>query len=149
MDSKPVSALDVAAYILEKNGEMTTMKLQKLVYYCQARGLVWDEAPLFKEPIEAWINGPVVREVYDAHRGLFNVSKGGVPGDSAKLDANQIDTVDNVLKFYGGKSSKYLVDLTHEEDPWQQARHRAGLSPMERGDAEITHADMAEYYSSL
>ncbi len=27
---------DVAAYILEKRGPMTTMKLQKLVYYSQA-----------------------------------------------------------------------------------------------------------------
>jgi len=28
-----ISVMDVASYILEKQGEMTTMKLQKLVYY--------------------------------------------------------------------------------------------------------------------
>lgn len=30
------NVFDVAAYILEKEGEMTTMKLQKLCYYAQA-----------------------------------------------------------------------------------------------------------------
>lgn len=40
---------DVAAYILQKHGRMTTMKLQKLVYYSQAWSLVWDEKPLFQE----------------------------------------------------------------------------------------------------
>ena len=38
------SAHDVAAYILKKLGPMTAMKLQKLVYYCQAWSLVWGNA---------------------------------------------------------------------------------------------------------
>lgn len=149
MGKTQVSALDVAKYILENAGEMTTMKLQKLVYYCQAWGLVWDESPLFKEPIEAWVNGPVVRELYEAHRGLFSIDASKITTDLANLDANQKDTINNVLRYYGGKPSKYLIDLTHEEDPWRLARERAGLSPMERGAAVISHADMAEYYSSL
>lgn len=149
MKKNQVSAVDVAAYILQQAGEMTTMKLQKLVYYCQAWGLVWDEAPLFKEPIEAWVNGPVVRELYESHRGFFSIDASKITSDSSKLDANQKDTVDKILKYYGSKSSKYLVDLTHEEEPWRLARERANLSPMERGNAEISHADMAEYYSSL
>ena len=37
-----IQVFDVAAYILEKIGSMTTMKLQKLVYYSQAWSLVWD-----------------------------------------------------------------------------------------------------------
>src|SRR5680860_208464 len=67
------SVLDVAEYILKETGSMTTMKLQKLVYYSQAWSLVWDEKPLFGEPIEAWANGPVVRALYEAHRGRFQV----------------------------------------------------------------------------
>lgn len=48
------TVFDVAAYILEKKGEMTAWKLQKLVYYSQAWSLVWDQRPLFAERIEAW-----------------------------------------------------------------------------------------------
>ena len=54
---------DVAAMILNEQGAMTAMKLQKLVYYCQAWHLVWDEECLFPERIEAWANGPVVRAI--------------------------------------------------------------------------------------
>jgi uncharacterized phage-associated protein len=57
------SAHDVAAYILSRQGRMTAMKLQKLVYYSQAWSVVWDERPLFPEKIEAWANGPVVRDL--------------------------------------------------------------------------------------
>ena len=55
-----VTVFDVVRFILEQKGSTTAMKLQKLVYYCQAWSLVWDEQPLFKERIEAWVNGPVV-----------------------------------------------------------------------------------------
>ena len=41
------SVFDVAKYILHKLGTVTTWKLQKLVYYCQAWSLVWDDEPLF------------------------------------------------------------------------------------------------------
>lgn len=53
------TVFDVAEYILQKLGEVTTMKLQKLVYYCQAWSLVWDEQPLFEDDFQAWANGPV------------------------------------------------------------------------------------------
>lgn len=65
---KMVNVYDVAEFILRKFGSMTAMKLQKLVYYCQAWSLVWDEKPLFPERIEAWANGPVVRELFDLDR---------------------------------------------------------------------------------
>ena len=58
LETPKIRVFDVAAYILEQKGSMTTMKLQKLVYYSQAWSLVWDEKPLFEEAIEAWANGP-------------------------------------------------------------------------------------------
>ncbi len=140
------TSLDVAAYILAKKGRMTTMKLQKLVYYAQAWSLVWDERPLFRDKIEAWASGPVVPRLYRAHRGRYEVSR--VDGGRASvLGKDQKDTVDAVLHFYGGKSSQWLSDLTHMERPWKEARK--GLSPGERGRKEITPAAMMEYYSSL
>ena len=38
------SVFDVAKYILEKQHPMTTMKLEKLVYYSQTWSVVWDES---------------------------------------------------------------------------------------------------------
>ncbi len=140
------SAHDVASYILKKLHRTTAMKLQKLVYYSQAWSLVWDEKPLFRERIEAWINGPVVPNLYRVHRGEYFVSK-WPHGSEANLSSIQRDTIDAVLKFYGDKSSQWLSDLTHAEEPWKQARK--GLPPSEPCGNEITHASMAEYYSGV
>ena len=148
MPNSRISVLDVAAYIILKLGAMPAMKLQKLVYYCQAWSLVWDDKPLFKERIEAWANGPVVRTLYNLHRGDYSVARVS-GGRSRRLNAEQRETVDAVLKFYGKKNSQWLSNLTHMERPWQDARQRHGLLDGERGNAVIHHADMAEYYSTL
>jgi uncharacterized phage-associated protein len=142
------TCFDVAKYILEKQGQMTAMKLQKIVYYAQAWSLVWDEAPLFNEHIEAWISGPVIPGLYDYHRGKYYVNAIDIlSGNSTDLSENQKDTIDHVLSYYGDKSSKWLSDLTHLEDPWKNARR--GLAAEERGNNEISLASMAEYYSSI
>lgn len=140
------SVHDVAAYILSKHGPMTAMKLQKLVYYTQAWSLVWDDKPLFPEKIEAWANGPVIRELYEQHRGMFKVGKLKI-GDPKALTKDEKETVNAVLKFYGDKSSLWLSNLTHREDPWVDAR--VGMASGQRSGKEITIDAMAEYYGSL
>lgn len=139
------SVHDVAAYILSRRSPLTAMKLQKLVYYCQAWSLVWDEAPIFDEDIEAWANGPVVRDLYERHRGMFRVFTWD--GNPDALNADEKQTVDKVVEFYGNLSSQELSNLTHQERPWRLARK--GMSSDERGSNVITLASMHEYYSSL
>lgn len=143
------SALDVAAYIVRVRGSMTAMKLQKLVYYSQAWHLVWEERRLFPEVIEAWANGPVVRELYNRHRGALRVENPDVFGDPNALERSEHETVDAVLAAYGDKPAHWLSELTHREDPWRFARERAGLRDRERGNAEIELSDMLEYYDGL
>ena len=145
-----VSVFDVAAYILEKKGNMTTMKLQKLVYYCQAWSLVWDEEPLFDEKIEAWENGPVVPALYESHRRRYKISQSDVTeGDSnlIKTHASQCETIDAVLEFYGDRSAQWLIELSHSERPWLETRGE--LKPFEKSSREIAHGVMADYYSGL
>ncbi|WP_319778404.1 type II toxin-antitoxin system antitoxin SocA domain-containing protein [Maridesulfovibrio sp.] len=140
------NCLDVAAYILEQKKELTTIKLQKLVYYSQAWSLVWDEAPLFAEPIQAWANGPVVPSLFAKHRGQFKINL-IEDGNSSNLSADEKETIDSVLKTYGDKSAQWLVALTHLEKPWLDAR--AGCPDGSSCNTEITQSAMAEYYSGL
>jgi len=146
---KSVSVLDVAAYIISKQPKshpLTAWKLQKLVYYAQAWSLVWNEEPLFKEPIFAWANGPVVKELYKQHKGQFSVPK-IAHGHPDYLSVKQKDAVNRVLNAYGDKTAQWLSDLTHTEQPWIEAR--SGLEPSERGEVVISLAIMHEYYSSI
>jgi uncharacterized phage-associated protein len=141
------SVFDAATCILSRAGGMTAMKLQKLVYYAQAWSLVWDERPLFPEWIEAWANGPVCPLLYRAHQGRFMIELGQISGNPDAIDSDGQETIDAVLKFYAKQTARWLSDLTHSENPWQDARQ--GLAPGERGSVEITHSAMAEYYGSL
>jgi uncharacterized phage-associated protein len=137
---------DVAAYIIHKLRPIDAMKLQKLLYYAQAWTLVWDGKPLFSAKIEAWANGPVVRDVFKVYQGQFKIASATI-GHRESLNPTEKESVDAVLKFYGPKTGFYLSQLTHREKPWTDARK--GLAPGDPGYNEITHSAMAEYYGSL
>lgn len=145
------SVFDVARYILEKTGPLSTMKLQKLVYYSQAWSTVWDDppdSPLFEESMEAWVNGPVCPVLFESHKGRFKVDETCFPqGDTANLSDNQKETIDAVIEFYGERSAQWLSDLAHREDPWKEARR--GLPDTARGSVQITLDSMQEYYGNL
>jgi uncharacterized phage-associated protein len=144
VDSTMATVLDVAQYTLNQRGEITAMKLHKLVYYCQAWSIVWTGNVMFHERIWACNSGPVVRELYEAHRGRFRVDA-VAGGFATNLTGDERATVDRVLSFYGDKSAQWLSDLTHIEDPWKQA-WRAG-TVHQRRYAEITLDSIAQYYS--
>lgn len=146
MAKKKVSAKDVASEVFELAGKVTAMKLQKLVYYCQAWSLVWDENPLFAEKIEAWANGPIIPELYALHRGKFIIEKWKY-GSVDNLNNTQKKTIKSVVNFYSKYTSQQLSEITHSESPWKDARK--GLAPGERGSNIINDCAMAEYYSSL
>lgn len=137
---------DVAAYILEQLGSMTTMKLQKLCYYSQGWSLAWDGEPLFDEPIQAWANGPVVYDLFRHHRGEFRVST-WPHGDSSALSDAQCETIDAVLQGYGHLSGQQLSDKTHSERPWLDAR--AGVPDGSASSVEVELDVMQDFFGAL
>lgn len=139
---------NVARYILErKGGHMSTMKLQKLVYYTQAWSLVWDEKPLFDSRIEAWANGPIIPDLYDQHRGLFTATIDTFPEDSGKLTEDEKETIDVVLGAYGHLNGQQLSDLSHSERPWREARK--GVEDGASSTNEVSKEVMQEFYSAM
>lgn len=141
------NVFDVAKYILEKQGDMSTMKLQKLCYYAQAWALVWDDMPLFDEEFEAWANGPVCRELFFKTQGRYSVSAQDETGGEGNLTDNERDTINHVLDHYGQHNAQWLSQLTHMEDPWNDAR--VGIAPGAGCDRIITKESMAMYYGGL
>jgi uncharacterized phage-associated protein len=89
-----------------------------------------------------------VYNLYTIHRGMFDVgpavfARGKVSG----LTTSQRESIDAVVDFYGKFSAHQLSELTHREAPWRDARE--GLTPGERGNAEISDSAMAEFYDGL
>lgn len=146
-DDVPAKVLDVAEYIrglIVRNA--TTMKLQKLVYYSQVESLVRFDRALFAEPIEAWPAGPVVKKLFEQHKGrrsLDNLSF----GSAENLSMEQKACINSVLDKYGMMTGDSLSHLTHIEDPWKNARR--GHGQKEHSSTEITKEVLKKYYSTL
>lgn len=143
------NVFDVAKYILENTGEISTYKLQKLCYYSQAWNLVWHDIPLYDSPIMAFAHGPVIKELYDYHKDQFSIKSSDIKKCKLSniLTDSEKDTINRVLQFYGNKTAQWLSDLTHMEEPWRNARK--GIPDGQPSSKVISLSDMMEYYSSL
>jgi uncharacterized phage-associated protein len=73
-----VPAREIAAALRERLPGLGTVKLHKLLYYCQGHHLATFGEPLFSDTISAWDMGPVVGT-------LWREEKDGVPPDEAEL----------------------------------------------------------------
>ena len=125
------NVFDTAKYILEQKGDMSTMKLQKLCYYSQAWGLVWDDEPLFDEDFEAWANGPVCPELFQKTKGKYLAKASDETDGDGDLTDNQKDTINRVLAHYGQHNAQWLSQLTHMEEPWLNSRWSSFWSRMQ------------------
>ncbi|WP_285646590.1 Panacea domain-containing protein [Lentzea sp. NBRC 102530] len=135
---------DVAAALLAEVGPVTTMKLQKLVYYSQAWHLVFHDTVLFGDAIEAWPQGPVTPSLYDKHRRQRQVTQWPY-GDKSVLTAAEKQTVRWVAEKYGSFSAESLSQMTHMEAPWRIARGL--LDPDERCTTPIDRQQMKHFYA--
>lgn len=123
----------VIAYIFEKLEEVTPLMLQKLLYFIQGIYSALYGKPIFTEDCRAWVHGPVYPEVYDLFRdfkynpiddarfALLEGTKGALTEDEKRV----LDLVVNTFGMYGGK---VLEKITHNEEPWMEARHGYGDS---------------------
>ena len=141
----PAKPSDVAKYILKNQGKMSTRKLQKLCYYAQAWHYTWTGERLFKEDFQAWEHGPVCRELFNLHKGKYDIKAEDIDGNPDNLTADQKDSIDIVLEHYGNLTADELVELTHSEEPYKKAR---GNLPDDVHSGNIISLEsMKEYYS--
>ena len=143
---------EVVDYFIVKSNEtkrpLTNKKLQKLIYYAQAWNLALTGEKLFDEPIEAWIHGPVVPDVYKEYKkyGHGRIDE-EAEFDSSKFTKKELKTLDEVWSTYGKFDGNYLEALAHSEGPWITARGDAEIN--DRLTEEITPESMKAFYSEL
>lgn len=149
---------DACDYIILKMTEgqdsLNNIKLQKLLYYVQAWYLAFNEKPLFEdgENFQAWVHGPVNRQIYDrfsSTKSLYaDITYDDIRDgfDFENLNEDELEHIDVVLELYGKYSGTELEDMTHEEEPWINAR--TGFRSSQRCEVELNNSDMYTYYSS-
>lgn len=142
--------LRVIAYIFEKLEEVTPLSLQKLLYFIQGVYSALYGEPIFSEDCRAWVHGPVYPEVYELFKNFkynpidderFALIEGS---EDALTDEEKmvIDLVVNTFGMYGGKA---LERITHNEEPWLEARK--GYGDDIPSDEILTKESIKEYYS--
>ena len=110
------------------------LKLQKLLYLAQGYSYAFYDRPLFKEEIEGWVHGPVVRNVYNMFSS-YQYNCIDINYEVEELDKEAEDVLNYVINNFAKYDSKYLEKLSHEQEPWIMAR--SGLDPDERSDKTI------------
>jgi len=148
----PVELLAVIAYIFSALHEVTPLTLQKLLYYIQGNYAAIYDKPLFDAPCEAWVHGPVYRNVYNLFRDFkYNPIDDDrfVPlkERALPLTPEAKEVVDRVLDTFGMYSGKVLESITHKEAPWLDARK--GFLPDETSHAEISLDAMKSYFKKV
>lgn len=148
---------DVVDYIIgqyaDEDGSLSILKLQKLLYYVQAWHLAFGRGPLFQGKFQAWVHGPVNRQVYDrfkdTHSLFATVGQRDIRAgfDPNKLPASARDHIDDILEAYGKFSGVQLENMTHEEAPWLEAR--GSLKSFERCENELSEHTIQAFYAEL
>lgn len=146
---------DIADYIISKikledeRASLINLKLQKLLYYVQAWSYGINNKPMFAGNFEAWVHGPVCREIYDRFNStkyLYSeISLEDRINPEVKLSSEDAEFVDFILENYSKYSGAELESLSHSEEPWIETRGNLGVN--ERCDKVISPELMTKYYA--
>ena len=153
---KPYNINTIADYIIlrltsDEENTLINLKLQKLLYYLQAWSLGINNERFLNCKFEAWVHGPVSRELYNRFRAsktLYSfISKNDVnENETSYSDICEEDKafINYILDNYAGFSGTELEAMTHKERPWIEARH--GIGPMESCINVISEDTMKDFY---
>ena len=147
----------MAKYVCLKIGAMSHLKLQKLLYYCYALHLSYFDEELFEENFEAWVHGPVSRTLWDTvkkhsllHSDIkYTLEKG--EDDPIKLvqsvlTSDQLQLIDDTLDKLGKLNGFELENMTHSEQPWNEAR--IGYKEGDRCGVILKKDSIQSYYKT-
>lgn len=123
---------------------MPHKKLQKLCYYTVAWYYALYNSKLFEDDLfEAWVHGPVSPTIWVEYKDY-----GWQPIINSSSKPTFDDATDEFLEVvyntYGEFSGHQLEGMTHEEDPWKEARK--GLDEYEASNNPINPEIMKRYY---
>ena len=148
---------DIVDYIInrfERGGknELTMLKLQKLLYYAQAWYLVnkGKNKRLFIGKFEAWVHGPVNREIFNRFKETHSLYSLAQKNDILhtfninNIPEEDIDFINDFLDNFGEFSGADLERMSHSEKPWQEAR--GDLHILESCSTEIDEETMGKFY---
>jgi len=106
-------------YYDRKSEKISEIVLHTLLYFAQREALIaHSDSPLFQDSFEAWKYGPVMCEI----RADFARIAGATANDLIALKENDSCAIREAIERYADIDPWGLVDLTHSETCWIEAR---------------------------
>lgn len=128
--------------LAQKDGGLTHMQIQKLVYFAHALSLVVYDRPLVEKRFQAWPYGPVDLDVFLVFRGSGKQKiKNLIQNINQTIDSETHELIRLVYKTFGKKTGWELSELTHEGAPWKET-YKPGESNI------ISDEDIKKYYKA-
>jgi putative zinc finger/helix-turn-helix YgiT family protein len=138
----------VVNYLLSKCEDITPLALQKLLYYVQGFYYAFVNQFIFDENCEAWIHGPVFREVYFKYREYrFDPISVSDTVLDFNLTVSEKAIIDSVIKNLSCYSGKILEAFTHAETPWLATR--GDLPATVSTDRKIEKKLISDYFTAV
>lgn len=138
----------VIQYLLSQCEDITPLALQKALYYIQGFYYAFYKSFLFAEDCQAWVHGPVYRDIYFRYRDYrFDPIERTSSFDSEVFSAGEKAIYDSVINNICCYSGKVLERFTHNETPWLVTRGALPLS--EPSDRTIEKAVIGAYFDEV
>ena len=135
-------------YLLNQCEDITPLALQKALYYIQGFYYAFYNTFLFTEECEAWVHGPVYRNVYFKYRDYrFDPITKSQDFDDSVLNTSEKAIFDSVIHNLCCYSGKVLEQFTHNETPWLIAR--GDLPVTESSEKIISHDNIGTYFKEV
>lgn len=141
---KIYDALTIAKWFINKL-HPEPLKLQKLLYLAQGYSYAFYDRPLFNDELEGWVHGPVVSQIYHMFKN-YQYNCIDLSYEMEELDDEATDVLNYVVNKFSKYDSKYLEELSHNQEPWILSRD--GLDPDERSDKTILKENIANYFTN-
>ena len=138
----------VVNYLLGKCEDITPLALQKLLYYVQGFYYAFTNRFIFEENCEAWVHGPIFRDIYFKYREYrFDSISVYCFADDLNLTVSEKAIIDSVIKNLSCYSGKILESFTHAEIPWLTAR--GDLPETASTDRKIDKKLIGDYFTAV
>jgi putative zinc finger/helix-turn-helix YgiT family protein len=149
---RPVTAVskvdEVIDYLLLKCEDITPLALQKALYYIQGFYYAFKNEFLFDDDCEAWVHGPVYREIYNRYSNYhFDPIESNDEFDTSVFTGFEKAVIDSVIQNFFCYSGKVLERFTHSETPWLKTR--GNLSADTHSERIITKKLIGEYFIAV
>lgn len=140
----------IANWFSSKEYAMSSKKLQKLCWYAYSWYIALNSDPEdFKieklinvSGAEAWVHGPVFRDLYADFR--YNNYYKTKTSNIDNMDEETLNFLERIWNVYGSFSGEQLEEMTHNEAPWLRAR--GNLEKFESSTNLIDDKDIFEEY---